>query len=257
MEALRGTEDYNKITWRRGMPYHQLPSGQCGRPVAGSDKKQYLLRCVGCTPGVQHMRLISLAACKDPGVLSCQFCGFDGEPSSNGAKGSKRKPTTPEHTVGLALHGQGLLEQYAYQVRLPWWHGCMDYVHISTGTAIQIDGIGHFTGIREQSRQQVMVRDVDCCARALHNGGRLLRISNLDLDGAALYCQGAVQLAQQYTSLVILSPSYCRAGWKASNGVWRDYVGELLQHLGCKLSVVTRVTPNTYGCRGCCILVCT
>jgi hypothetical protein len=130
----------------------------------------------------------------------------------------------------LQLHKAGVLQQYALQVRLPWWHGAVDLMHIITRTCVQIDGPGHFGTQWSDSKQVTLTRDVRCAASALQHGGRMLRISNLDSGDAVPYCAAAVGQPKG-VSFVLLSPSFRSAGWWQGN-VWLPYiqclVGELV-----------------------------
>jgi hypothetical protein len=218
--AIKRARRHNpQIIFKCGCPCHLQPPGAVGKPVAGSDRQQYVLAATGCMHGHQHFRVLSLAACDSPAVLLCLFCSHGKDASS------KKGMTQLEYGVALQLHNAHVLHQYALQVRQPWWHGALDMMHISTHTCVQIDGIGHFGEQWSHNKEVTLLRDVQCAANALHKGGRLLRISNLDSQGAVAYCQAAVQQPKGM-SFVLLSPSYYKAGWL--QGVeWLPYIQQL------------------------------
>jgi hypothetical protein len=231
--ALQAACSYNQqIVFKAGLPYHLQPSGAAGRPVAGSDRTQYVLAAIGCMQGHQHFRVLSLEACKSPDVLLCRFCSHDADAGSKQQlaylKGRKAM-TQLECNVALQLHEAGVLQQYALQVRLPWWHGAVDLMHITTRTCVQVDGIGHFGEQWSDSKQVTLTRDVDCAASALQQAGRMLRISNLDSPDAAAYCASAVELPRG-VSFVLLSPSSCHAGWWQGS-IWLPYIQSLAGEL--------------------------
>jgi very-short-patch-repair endonuclease len=221
-----------QIIFKGGLPYHLQACGAVGRPVAGSDRRQYVLAANGCMQNHQHFRVLSLAACDSPAVLLCRFCSHDEGASSRQQLAylmGKKAMTDLEYSVALQLHKADVLQQYALQVRLPFWHGAVDLMHISTRMCVQIDGIGHFGQQWSDIKQVTLTRDVDCAASALQHGGRMLRISNLDSCGAVSYCAAAVEQPKG-VSFVLLSPSYCRAGWWQGNR-WLPYIQCMLGEL--------------------------
>jgi hypothetical protein len=166
----------------------------------------------------------------------CQFCSHDADASSKQQPAylmGKKAMTQLEYDVALQMHRAGLLQQYALQVRQPWWHGAMDMVHISTQTCVQIDGIGHFGMQWSRSKEETLKQDVRCAASALQQGGRMLRISNFDSQAAVAYCLAAEEQPKG-VAFVMLSPSFYKAGWWQGNE-WLPYIqhlGELLVQLG-------------------------
>jgi very-short-patch-repair endonuclease len=135
-----------------------------------------------------------------------------------------------EHAFYAALLAAGLDQQYAYQVRPKWWQAAVDFWHISSKTAVQLDGIGHFTKEWADGKQQVLQRDIRCAAAALEHGARMVRISNLDMPAAVDICVAAVELSPIH-AFVLLSPSFKRAGWKSDGSVWHSYLMQLMAAL--------------------------
>lgn len=104
-----------------------------------------------------------------------------------------------------ALTRVGLDYTVACQVQLPFWHGRVDFYHIPSQTAMQVDGSSHFTGMHHRTSQQQLIMDIKCCAQAWASGVRLLRIdhTHAQMEHPMLT---ATQLL--YPSFVMLTSKY-------------------------------------------------
>lgn len=163
-----------------------------------------------CNCNKRHVRYCTLKHANRGATLYCQFCQHD----SDWWKGTC-KETVPQCEVEAmqALVQTSLDTTTACQVQLPFWHGRIDFYHIPSQTAIQIDGNSHFYGMHHRTKPQQIMIDIECCSKAWKQGARLLRVHHLHSDMA-----GAIAAATQlpFSSFVMLTVQY------KGVSVWHD-----------------------------------
>jgi hypothetical protein len=206
-EALQGTEEHSPcLVFVKGAAHHVDPAaGGKPRPLGNSNRKQWVLKCRGCWPGQQHYRLMSLHAVKGPSKLLCMYCAR-GTPEWRGAQLTVSSlEVVLVECIQLDPHLQ--LHEFVWQCMLPWWPAPMDFVHMPTHTAVQVDGAGHFEGWFNTPSAVTIPRDMRCCIRAATAGSaRLVRVAEHDLGTAAALIRAALECPA--AGLVLLSAVY-------------------------------------------------
>ena len=186
-----------------------------------------------------HVRYATLHSITDAADLFCQWdeCEDDSWVSSN------RNPVSEAEKAAMkALQTVGLDHTTACQVRLPFWHGLLDFYHIPSKTAMQADGSSHFTLLHHRAPSLQLLKDIECCSRAWSEGVRLLRVHHeYGASQEAMVLAPHTQLP--YTRFVMLAGCYASVViWY--NGQHISYVDLLSKHLdGAEC-----VRPAVAGC---------
>jgi hypothetical protein len=176
-----------------------------------------------CSTAEQHFGFKTLHSLKKKRHLLCYYCyGAEEE------WGSKQGASSYEDDFIAFCRGRGLLPEMAWQVRLPWWEGRLDFYHFPSSTAIQIDGEGHFTGQWWEGRESIMQRDIRCCLQAMAADARIVRISHRDMGAANLALMLHEVISSSSSRFIVLSAAIAHAGWVEEGGR-RWYADELLQ----------------------------
>lgn len=120
----------------------------------------------------------------------------------------------------------GVDTQFALQTPAPFWRWPLDARHLQQGYFVQIDGDSHWRGMRGQSRNKVLARDMQQNLAAMQAGGVLVRIHRHDLA-----CTQRLLAALQAAALgcsIVLSTT-CAAEPYDSHGSTVPYVTALQQ----------------------------
>jgi hypothetical protein len=131
----------------------------------------------------------------------------------------------------------GIDQEFAPQVKYPWWRGLVDFCHIPNRMAIQIDGSAHFAKHRGVGVPEICQADLRCCIAAWEAGAKLLRVHAADLAGccnllrgltgqgdhipqpaiAAAQAQGVAASSttlQHYSKFIVLSAGFAAVRWR-------------------------------------------
>jgi hypothetical protein len=104
-----------------------------------------------------------------------------------------------------ALQQQGIDTAVACQVNLRYWSGRIDFYHIPTRTAMQVDGSSHFAPAFYSDPCNQLMLDLRCCRAAWFTRNRLLRVHYTH----AQYATAAVEaISLVYGSFVMVSAEY-------------------------------------------------
>lgn len=213
------------------------------------DKQQFAFRL----PCGRHVRVLTPHGACAVNALVCPWCEYKGMSGHEGQVerqvGENRFVSAAERSFAAAEDALGLGEEFAFQVAVPWWKGLLDFVHLSSGLAWNVDGSIHFE-IRFHNVPASDVRedDIKCNAAAWNAGWPLVRVHHEDtrgvrplrivraiLDYRARFPQGP---------LLVLSPAY-RA---AACGDSRSSRNLLYIHLLLKALPGSQMTDGPAGC---------
>lgn len=141
--------------------------------------------------------------------LCCKICTPPLVPV--GAK--KKGPTALERAFFAGLTAKGLGSEIVMEVRLPLWHGRIDFMHKRTRVLIQVDGPHHFRGkAYGLLSKKYLELDMRMCAAVWEAKGVVVRVHFLDVEegrGAALAATVIDQVASGLQGpLVVLSSHY-------------------------------------------------
>lgn len=247
-EAVNGAQQHNPGVEKKKRKWWLGNKALCKTNASS----QVVLGCTGCLPEVQHYRLLTLDAVRDDvAKLQCWFC--EGKASS--------KRLQPEDTMLVQLKKCGIDQEFAPQVKYTWWRGLVDFCHIPSRMAIQVDGSAHFTKHRGVGVPERCQLDLRCCFASWEAGAKLLRVHAADLAGccsllrgltgqavqipqpaiAAAQAQGAAASTttlQQYSKFIVLSAGFAAVRWRVPGDGQRapykfvSYTEELLAGLG-------------------------
>lgn len=189
------------------------------------ERRRFALKC-RCTE--YHCRYSTLKAIEAEYNLICQFC----EHGTDQWTGANKNPV-PECEVEAMQAWRQLRLDYAVacQVKLGFWHGCVDFYHMPTELVVQIDGSSHFKGGHQVEPWQQLSLDLDCCAAAWNKGVRMLRIHHKhgDMKAAML---AAVKMP--HTSFVMLSHNYMTESIRI-DGRTMEFVHWVAEKMGNRL----------------------
>jgi hypothetical protein len=213
-----------------------MPDGSTVRVTGSLGGQQVVMKCVGCERGRQHFRVCT---CKSVTMVSDLWCPVCMYSEGEWRRVGKRVLPVCELRFIAVLVQLGLDTQFALQTPAPFWRWPLDARHLQQGYFVQIDGDSHWRGMRGQSRNQVLARDMQQNVAAMRAGGVLVRIHTHDLA-----CTQRVLAALQAPALgcsIVLSAS-CAVEPYTLHGSTVPYVTALL-----------RLQPNCWcdtDCRG-------
>jgi hypothetical protein len=191
---------------QQGQHYYVLETPSPGRKQRVRLRNTLPVRqfALACRCGQGHVRWCTLKHIQHENDLYCQYCEHD-QPQWSGAD----KMPVPECEVAAmqVLKQHGLDTCTACQVTLRWWHGRVDFYHVPSKTAIQVDGSSHFKAMHLKLACTQLIRDAECCVKAWCGDARMLRMHYLTADYAREIAH-AVQLP--YGKFVLLSKAYNR-----------------------------------------------
>jgi hypothetical protein len=205
-----------------------MPDDSTVRVTGSLGRQQVLMTCVGCERGRQHFRVCTCKSVTHHSDLWCPVCMYS-EQQWEGA--GKRVLPACELRFTAVLVQLGLDTQFALQTPAPFWQWPLDARHLQQGYFVQIDGDSHWRGMRGQSRNEVLARDMQQNVAAMRAGGVLVRIHSRDLECTRLVLAALQAAALGYS--IVLSPS-CAVEPYNLNGATVPYVcALLLQQANC------------------------
>lgn len=220
-------------------------SALIGSRELGSSLQQekFVVGLLGCSPDDQHFGFRTLHSIKGQEQLLCYYCLGDNKEVWD----SKKKGSSHEDAFIRVCKERGWLGELAWQVRLRWWDGPIDFLHFPTRTAFQIDGEGHFTGQYGESRDVILKRDISCCLKAISAGAKMVRISHQDMvdSRVAIMVQEAIE--SQQPSFIMVSAAYRTAGWGVGEAR-RWYMNELLEGIQQQHPLCSNSIKGQAGC---------
>jgi hypothetical protein len=134
--------------------------------------------------------------------LLCMYCHAN---SAAWRKARRFRVVECEQDVARCVKALGIESEVTWQVQLPGWDGCLDFVHLPSMTIFQVDGCGHFKAKRASTVHIRLTTDIDCCKWAVRNERRLVRIHHK--------CQNMMQIMKtaielSHTAFVLLTNEY-------------------------------------------------
>lgn len=221
---------FNPIVYKEGK-YHYILVPD---PADGF-RKQYLGKslehwrfALGCDCDKGHCFCETLHNFTKREDRLCKFCS-----STNGMWEAAGKEPMPEcEKVFMAVLQQlGLDIQVACQADLPYWHGRIDFYHMPSRTAMQVDGSSHFSRTHHRTPHLQLHMDLRCCRSAWMHGGRLLRIHG---DHGMMQVAAIEAIQFPYDRFVMLTRQYEHVSvtWKGISKTYVDWLQSML--LGAK-----------------------
>ena len=237
VEALRVGQVYNPVQYQEGVHYYILV------PEAdGGHRKQYLGKALeghrfalGCDCEEEHCFYETLHNFTNRQDRLCKFCS-----SITGMweAANKKKVSEAENKLMAMMRELAVDRQVACEVALPWWHGRIDFYHMPSKTAVQVDGSGHFEGTHHMMPSQQLQADLQCCRAAWMARGRLLRVHHRSarvmralLDALSLPHARFVMVSMQYTTVSVT--------WKGMTKSYTDWLECVLVGSKCYFDKVT------------------
>ena len=192
-----------------------------------------------CRCGEPHVRFATLHSISAEYDLSCQWC----ECQLSSWEGSGKDAVSKHEREAMeALQSAKIDHTTACQVQLSFWHGRVDFYHVTSKTVIQADGSSHFLNMHERTPQTQLLRDIECCGRAWEEGVRILRVHH-KYSNAEEAMTVATQLP--YPKFVMLAGKYADAViWHEGQHI--SYVELLCRRLG-------NISCSSMGVAGCVI----
>lgn len=203
-------------------------------------KKQYLGKALegwrfapGCDCGHGHCFYETLHNFTKRQERLCRFCSL---PTGLWDAAGKDPIPECERAFMQELQAAGLDKEVACQADLPYWHGRVDFYHMPSRTAIQIDGKSHFIQAHHRTAQHQLQMDIKCCRAAWMGGGRLLRLPG-DNGVKGTIAAAAIELSHSRFVMVSREYKHITVAWK---GISKSYADWLLSALpGAKQCIHT------------------
>lgn len=141
--------------------------------------------------------------------LCCKIC----TPPLAPVGGKRKGLTALERAFLVGLTAKGLGAEIAVEVRLPFWHGRIDFMHKRTRVLIQVDGPHHFRGNAYGLLSKKYAElDMRMCAAVWEAKGVVVRVPFLDVEGGRGAALAAAVIDQMDSGLrgplVVLSSHY-------------------------------------------------
>lgn len=174
LQAIKARYELNPRLYQEGK-YTYMVTAE-GNKQYLSDSMEGLKWALECRCGQPHVRYCTLHSIKAEYDLFCQWC----ECELSSWQGSDKDVVSKHEKEAMeALQSAKLDHTTACQVQLPFWHGRVDFYHITSKTVIQADGSSHFEHMFEHTPQSQLLDDIECCGRAWEEGVRILRVHYL------------------------------------------------------------------------------
>lgn len=157
---------------------------------------------LGCECAQGHCFYETLNNFSDRGDKLCRFCS-----TANGMWEAANKEAIPECELQFMamLQSARIDQQVACQANLGFWPGRIDFYHMPSKTAMQVDGNSHFTVAHHKHPHDQLINDLRCCRKAWLGRGRLLRVHG-DHGNMKTTALAAIQLP--YSRFVMVTRVY-------------------------------------------------
>lgn len=207
LQAYIGAGDRNPPLHQDGEHFYIIhPDGKESWLSNTMEGQQFWFKC-SC--GQEHYRYCTPKNIDKQTKLLCQYCDHTLE----GWRESKKAAVPACEVQAMqCMKAAGLDKVVGCQVRLRFWQGCLDFVHLPTMTVFQIDGTSHFEGVHASSTQDQLVVDIKCCKQAWKHGMRLVRIHHTCRDmpqviraGLELQARSFVMLTVHYNNVEVIN----------------------------------------------------
>lgn len=158
----------------------------------------------------RHYSYCTPHAVTGPNKLLCRAC----EPPARLRAAPVQPWTSLEQDMHQHLGRLGLDTAFAAQVKLPFWHGQLDFWHAAAGLAVQVDGPRHFAGGPTRVPPAEQQRNIDAAmiAAAWAAGVGLVRVRYWDVGSAAaaaaLHRALEARAAAPGAPILVLSPGF-------------------------------------------------
>lgn len=126
-----------------------------------------------CRCGHEHYRWCTPNNLRKAADLLCLYCHGN---SAAWKKGRKFRVAECEQAFAQCVKALGLDSEVTWQVLLPGWDGCLDFVHLPSMTIFQVDGCSHFIAQPANTARNVLLTDIECCKWAMQHKRRLVRM---------------------------------------------------------------------------------
>lgn len=205
-------------------------------------RKQYLGKslqhyrfALGCGCEAGHCYYETLHNFTSRQDMLCKYCS-----TATGLweAANKKLVSEAERSLMVTMQKLGIDRQVACEVDLPWWHGRLDFYHMPTGTAIQVDGSGHFKGTYHMLHRHQLQLDLKCCRAAWLAQGRLLRLHHdYGMSPAAVLaaidmpCARFVMVTRQYEQVAVK--------WSGITKTYTDWLSSVLVGAQCYFHCAT------------------
>ena len=224
-QAYQGAEDLNPVLMPDGQHYYVVVQ-ECGKSVERwlsntmeGHKFYWQCRCQRA-----HYRWCTANNMREAADLLCVYCHAG---SAAWRKAHRFTWVACEHAFVRCVKVAGWESDVTWQVHLPGWVGCFDFVHLPSMTIFQVDGASHFTAKSAALVCSKLTSDIDCCKWAMQHKRRLVRIHH-KCPNMLQIMKGAVEL--QHAAFVMLSIEYQTVTVSNSNSSM-PYVEKVAQQL--------------------------
>lgn len=203
--ALAGGENQGLRVDADGRAWEVAVDG--GRtPIGRAAEGRHFFFLLACN---LHTRMCTLNAIRAERDLQCRFCLEDSDLAAWGID----TPSRYERLFFAAMQSSSLGVGLQPQVRLPFWHGMLDFVDRHTGVCIQVDGEQHFLrGMHCTPRSEYVTRDARNASAAMAAGRALVRVHYMDVhnESGVVLTSRILQAAAAapMAPCVVLSPSF-------------------------------------------------
>jgi hypothetical protein len=225
VQAYQGAKHLNPVLKEDGQHYYVVVV-EGGKEVERwmsntMEQHQFYWQC-RCRRA--HYRWCTPKNVREAAKLLCLYCHGN---SAAWKKAHRFRVVACELVIARCVKLLGLDSEVTWQVQLPGWDGCFDFVHLPTMTIFQVDGGSHFTAKRAGNTLQRLITDIDCCKWAMQHGRRLVRIHHK--------CQNMLQVVKAaielpHTTFVVLTNEY-KEIHVCTNSQRMSYVDKVAQQL--------------------------
>lgn len=229
--ALAAGQAFNPEVQQENLHHYIIVSD-----AKGKDRKQYLGKALeewrfalgcGCVGG--HLFYETLNNFCNRKDTLCRYCTL-----ATGLWDAADKAHIPECEIKfmLMLQSMGLDTVVACQADLPYWHGRIDFYHLPSKTAMQLDGSSHFSRTHHRAPYQQLQMDLKCCRAAWMKGARLLRVHG-DHGMIQLVVNEAIYLS--YSRFVMVTRKYesVTVTWGGISRKYTDWLHSMLPGAKC------------------------
>lgn len=229
--ALAAGQAFNpEVKWEGLLCYIIVPDGK------DKGEKRYLGKALekyrfalGCGCKGRHCFYETLNNFCDRKDRLCRYCTL-----ATGLWDAAAKDSIPEceRTFMSMLQSIGLDRSVACQANLPYWHGRIDFYHMPSKTAMQLDGSSHFTWTHHRTAYHQLRMDLKCCRAAWKKGGRLLRVHS---DHGMMQLVVVEAIKVPYNRYVMVTREYesVTVTWAGITETYTDWLLSVLPGAKC------------------------
>lgn len=241
-EAYEGAQHLNPVLMQDEQHYYVVVSegGKMVERWLSNTMEQHKFYWQ-CSCRRAHYRWCTPNNIRQASDLLCLYCHGN---SASWRKVPRFRVVECELDIARCVKALGLDSEVTWQVQLPGWAGCLDFVHLPSMTIFQVDGSSHFIAQPASNAHDRLMTDIDCCKWAMEQQQRLVRIhhkcKNLQQVIAAaieLSHKAFVLLTNEYNNVQVCSRSHCMPYVEKVAEVLASAECRAVQHVSCVVFV--------------------